>query len=43
MASAIGTDNDRHYFSNISRGIQLNFTVMAKEMEEFKTPSGVRV
>ena len=43
MANAITAGNSNHYFSNACRDIQRNVQFVAKEMEEYKTPSSVRV
>ena len=43
MASAIVVGNGSHYFSNARQDIQRDTQFVAKELEELKTPSGVRV
>ena len=43
MASAITSGNGSHYFSNSRWDIQRDTQFVAKELEEFKTPSGVCV
>ena len=43
MASTIAVGNGSHYFSNARRDLWRDTKCTAKELTEFKTPSGVRI
>jgi hypothetical protein len=43
MANAIAAGNGNHYFLNARRDIQRDVEFVAKELEEYKNPSGVRI